>query len=408
MHIKCTNGAPIVGTLDHLPPLPLFVSYHNMPNIEVTEQDQLGIYHALCLHGRVRHIELDLWPANLQEAVMLMDEYFPILEHLSLSFAYPIIDHLPITLPKAFLAPNLCYLALPSIGPPRRLRVLTSMVSLVKLVLKNVQTSSYFRPRILVARLSSLPQLKELSISFSIDTPRLGTETELLDELGTLVTLPSLTSLQFEGEGAYLESFVAQIRIPLLRQLAVTLFYQIASTLPRLFYLINITEAFKLPEAAVNFDYYKVIVATIDPLARWAPFLFCVMCSPFDWQIDWATQICHALIPTLSFAEKLTLQTREIPTELQNGAIDGVTWHGLLRPFIGVKKLYVGHELLEELSRALELDEVGLDPGFLGNLQSIRARRNLFASFIDARQLVGRPVAYLYWRKQKSWPAAAP
>ena len=374
----------------------------------LTEQDESGIYHALRLHDRVRHIELVLGPSILAKAVLLMDEHFPILRHLSLSFTVPIIDRFPVALPKAFSAPNLRYLALPSISPTRRLRVLTTTVSLVKLDLRNIQTSSYFSPRILVARLSSLPQLKELSICFSVDSPRLGTETELLGELGTLVTLPSLTSLQFEGEGAYLESFVARIRIPFLRQLTVTLFYQIASALPHLFYLINTTEAFKLPEAAVSFDYYKVIVGAIDPLARWATFLFCVMCSPFDWQIDWATQICHALIPTLSCAEKLTLQTREIPTELQNGAIDGVTWHSLLRPFIGVKELYVGHELLEELSCALELYEVGLDPGFLGNLRSIRARRNLFTSFIDARQLVGRPVAYLYWRKQKSWPAATP
>ena len=56
VHIKCTNGSSIVGTLDHLPPLPLFVSYDEW-NAKLTEQDELSIYHALRMHGRVRHID---------------------------------------------------------------------------------------------------------------------------------------------------------------------------------------------------------------------------------------------------------------------------------------------------------------------------------------------------------------
>ena len=65
--------------------------------------------------------------------------------------------------------------------------------------------------------------------------------------------------------------------------------------------------------------------------------------------------------------------------------------------FIGVREVYIGSRLLEELSRALQEDEVVLDPGFLPNLQSIYAPDNMFSSFIDARQIVGRPVAYSYW-----------
>jgi hypothetical protein len=46
----------MVGTLNHLPPLPLHIYYSDT----VTEEDGLGIYHALRLHDRVRHIHLDL------------------------------------------------------------------------------------------------------------------------------------------------------------------------------------------------------------------------------------------------------------------------------------------------------------------------------------------------------------
>ena len=59
-----------------------------------------------------------------------------------------------------------------------------------------------------------------------------------------------------------------------------------------------------------------------------------------------------------------------------------------------MKELYINEVLLEELSRALQVDEVGLDPGFLPNLRSIHAADNLFTAFIDTRQALGRPVQF--------------
>ena len=397
MHIKCTNGSPIVDTLNHLPPLPLFVSYHDR-DTRLTEQDEFSIYHALRLHGRVRHIDFDLQLSMLHKVIVLMNEHFPILEHLSLSFPSFLVtikNHHPLTLPTAFLAPNLRHLALPSISPPRRLRVLTSTDSLVRLELSEIQTSSYFRPRLLVARLRSLPLLEELFIGFSIPIPRPSTEMELLGEQGTLVTLPSLKTLRFKGVGAYLESLVTQIRAPLLERLKVTFFNQIAFALPHLFRLIN-TKGFELSSTTVGFDRKEVYVNAADHGSEREPFRFRVVCRQLDWQIDCATQICHALIPALSDAEGLELYHKhgEITTELQNGVIDSTTWHGLLRSFTGVKELRIHDGLLEELSRALQVDEVGSDPGFLPNLKSIYAKDNLFTSFIDTRKAVGRPVQF--------------
>ena len=384
--------------LDHLPPLPLFVNYRS--TTRRTEQDELGIYQALQLHGRVRHIELVLPPSVLHKALTLMNETFPILEHLYLRLSSPFSPdsghRLPHTLTKAFLAPNLLHLSLSGIGLPKRLRVLTSTVSLVTLTLGDIQTSSYFRPRLLVARLQSLPLLEELTFTFSIPIPRPSTERELLGEERDPITLPSLKSLWFHGVGAYLESLVAQIRVPLLEKLFITLFNQIAFVLPHLFYLINNTKVFKLSRARVNFYHHNVSVSTgHDYDLRSAPFYLCVMCKPLDWQIDCAAQTCHALIPTLTGVEELSLNYyQKIPTEMRNGMIDSATWHDLLRTFTQVKKLRIDHELSEELCRALQVDEVGLNPGFLPNLQSIRARRNLFTSFIDARQVVGRHLQF--------------
>jgi hypothetical protein len=165
-----------------------------------------------------------------------------------------------------------------------------------------------------------------------------------------------------------------------------------------LFHLVDITEALKLPRVAVGFGRNEVYVTTVHRGAEWfewGPFLLRVMCKQLDWQIDYAAQICQALILTLSGVEQFTLICdRKIPTELQNGMIDRTTWQDLLRPFIGVTELQVEDVLLEELSRALQADEVGFDPEFLPNLRSIHAVDNLFTSFLDARQAVGRPVKF--------------
>jgi hypothetical protein len=398
MHIECTNGSPIVDTLDHLPPLPLFVDYrHTTPGASILpKQDVLGIYHALRLHDRVHHIDLDLPPPILHKALVLMNGHFPTLEHLSLSLSAQ--NSIPFTLPKAFLAPNLRHLTLPGISPPRRLRMLTSTVSLVTLAISNIQTSGYFRPRVLIARLSSIPQLEELDIGFSIPIPRPSAERELLGEERAPVTLPSLKKLSFKGVSAYLESLVAQIRVPLLERLDIALFNQITIALPHLFHLINTTEVFKPRIAAAYFNFNEVIVIVdhhISP-SLGGPLIFSVKCTQLDWQIDCAAQICDALTPMLSSVEQFMLHCDhfQIPTELQNGKIESTQWHDLLRPFIGTKELHINYTFLEELSRALQVDEVGSDPGFLTNLRTIAGRRNLFTSFMDARQAVGRPVKF--------------
>ena len=380
---------------DHLPPLPLFIDYQR-PTLDgfamLTEQDESGIYHALRLHGRVSHIKLVLQPSILKKVIMLMDEHFPILQHLSLKVLPASENSVPLTLPKAFLAPNLRHLTLPGISPPRRLRLLTSTPSLVTLDLSNIETSGYFRPRLLVARLQSLPRLKELSIEFSTPIPHPGTERELIGEQGTLTTLPSLKNLRLKGVGAYLESFVAQIRVPRLEQLRIMLFSPIAFELPHIFHLINITEALKFPTATIYFDNNEVYIG----MSNQGTFLFHVICKQLGLQADYASQICHALIPALSGIQRLRLLSyrRNIPNVFQHGATDSATWHGLLRMFTELTDLYICDALVRELSHALQMGGVGSDPGFLPNLRSIHAQYNQFAPFINTRQVVGRPVQF--------------
>ncbi|KAN0134704.1 hypothetical protein V8E53_007489 [Lactarius tabidus] len=321
-----------------------------------------------------------------------MNKCFPLLEHLSLWSVADTITTL--TLPKAFLAPNLRHLALPSTSPPRRLRVLSSTASLVTLMLWNIQPSNYIRPRLLVARISSLSQLQDLSIGFAVPVPRPSSERELLGPQGATVTLPNLKTLAFYGVSAYLESLVSQIRVPLLERLDITLFNQLAFTIPHLSRLINTTKGFKLPTANVDFDRNEVTICAAHHKTLSQVLLLRVICKQLDWQIGSAAQICGPLIHVLSAVEDLRLNyyTVHMPTEFQKGQIDATTWHDLLRVFTGVVVIEISYGLLWELSRALKVGGVGSDLDFLPGLDMIFSEKisNVFTSFKCARKVEGR------------------
>ncbi|KAI9435926.1 hypothetical protein H4582DRAFT_2161393 [Lactarius indigo] len=403
MHILCTNGSPVVETLTHLPPLPFVIDYQGETGT-IGAKDELGMSQALQLRDRVRRVMLSIPPAGLQKLFILIDGSYPILEHLCLSPTAQEADA-GLILPKSFMAPNLRHLNLLGIGIPTKLPLLSSTTSLVTLTLTNIQSSGYFLPEHLVARLRFLPQLEEMAICFSVPIPRPSAEGELWNGPETPVTLPILKRLTFRGVSAYLESLVAQISAPLLEHLGITVFNQVAFTLQHISHFTNTTQGLKLPIASVIFEHDAVSVVA-DQYDRQhrangpSSFSFRVLCREFDWQADCAAQICNALMPALSGVEGLTLdfEGRRIPTEWQDGAVDSATWRELLGPFIGARELRICHALVWELSFALESDNAGLDPILLPGLQELIPQleeehaNNAFASFVDSRQIAGRPV----------------
>ena len=70
----------------------------------ISRQDELALCHALLLWDRVRHIELHLPPSILHKILMVMDEPFPMLEHLSIASSTE--EDTKLVLPKTFLAPK--------------------------------------------------------------------------------------------------------------------------------------------------------------------------------------------------------------------------------------------------------------------------------------------------------------
>jgi hypothetical protein len=382
--------------------MPLVIDYQ-YATTAFDAPEMRGIFHALQIRDRVRRVALHMPASSLDDLLVLMDEPFPVLEQLTIMST---TGGTGPRLPETFLAPNLRHLTLSDTILPGESMFL-STVSLVTLTLKNIRATGYFLPKHLATHLGSFSQLEELTIGFSVPLPRPSSERELSDALENPVTLPTLRRFMFQGVSAYLDSFVVQIRAPLLEQLSITLFNQIAFALPHLSEFTNAIQGLKIPFAKVIFKNDGVSVVTKHRTQqlgeRNSGFSLRVICKQFDWQIDSAAQICSALMPMLSAVEELTLEMegKEIPAEWRNGVIDDVTWHELLRPFVGANTLHVCRILGWELSRALQSHDVGLDPELLPVLQTlvhqldVESGQNAFASFVDARRIADRPVRLL-------------
>ena len=396
MHVLFTNGTPPLDMLAHLPPLPLVIDYRSGDS---TETDT-GVLRAIHQCDRIRRIVLQAPATTLDKWIPLMDAPFPRLETLSLLSTTMREEDTNPVLPRSFLAPNLRRLDLRGIFLSTGLPLLTTTHSLITIKLTEIQGPGYFIPEDLVTQLQHLLQLEELFIGFSTPMPLPNAEGELSLPPMPLTILPTLKRLGFRGVGAYLESLIAQISAPLLERFDITVFNRLTFTLPNLTQFMGTTERLRCPVANIIFDREAVsVVVSSGEQSGEATFSFHISCKHLDWQIDSATQVCAVLVPILSAAEELTLDFEEhsLSPDWQND-VDDMVWRDLLRPFNGVKKLYIGYPFASQLSSAMQSDGPQLVLELLPELQELEAEVEIaetdevFAAFIDARQLASRPV----------------
>ena len=400
MSLLLTNKSPSIDTLSHLPPLLLVINYSDIIRT-IAREDEDNILFGLQRHDCVLRVVLQASSSSLRMWLELMNNHFPRLEDLSL-LSTTIEEENPM-LPETLQASGLRRLALHGIGLPSGLPLLTSAISLSTLTLTHIGAFCYFPPRHLVTQLQDLPHLEELSIGFAVPVPLPGSERELLPAPIPPVTLPTLRRITFLGVDVYLDNLVAQINTPLLEQLTLTLFFDLAFTLANLTEFIHRTEglgclvarvAFNKDGASINVGHYE----TRDI----GKFSLRVNCEPLDWQIDSATLVCSALGKVLMTVEELTLDldADEMPSDWED-ALDSMLGYELLLPFIGVKKLHIGPLLTLELSQALHSVPGELVLELLPALQEFEVQldidhaKNLFSAFVETRKSVGRTVTLL-------------
>ena len=393
------NDSPSINTPGYLPPLLLVIDYYRTGGMTQKDEDhvRLGIQE----HGRVCGVVLRASSSSLRICLEQMNQVFPKLRDLSLWSTTT--EEMALVLPETFQAPDLRRLSLHGVGLPKGLSFLSSTIALSTLTLTHIRHSCYFPPRHLVTQLQDLQHLGELSIGFTIPIPLPNSEGELIPALLPSVTLPILKRLAFRGEDVYLDSLVAQIKTPLLEQLSLTFFLDLAFTLMNLTEFIHRTEGFECRVARIVFDKdgASIDAGSSEQLGI-AKLSLHVNCEPLYWKINSATQVCSALGNVLSAVEKLTLDldVSGIRSDWEN-TLDSMWWDELLLPFTGVKKLHISSSLTLELSRALQSVPEGLVPELLPNLQELDVQLEIhdakiaFSEFLRIRKSLGLPVLLL-------------
>jgi len=227
----------------------------------------------------------------------------------------------------------------------------------------------------------------------------------LHDPIRTLVTLPNLRLCFFRCGSAYLEGLLARVETPLLEVLNIWFYNQLTFAVPHLSRFIGRTENLRFGFARLSF-YRENVILTADgdgQQNKIDPFSVTIGCRHVDWQVSAAAQIFGALMPALSAVERLSLSfgDHDVSSEERN-EVDRTLWREVLGPFSSVKVLHMDDRLVRNLSISLQPEDGKPPLELLPQLKELiyfnRSASDAFTSFIQSRQVVGRPVALTHVR----------
>jgi hypothetical protein len=395
--------------LAHSPPIPLIIDYLD-DYLDITAEDAEGIIFALQHRHRVRRIRLRGSIPILQRLINILNGEFPILENLYIGhqkYLRPIFERdMSLNLPESFRAPHLRHLLLMSFVIPIGSPILTTMGNLITLSLNLIPPSAYFHPNALLQRLSLMPQLEILAITFSTYYPSREVERQLSRmPIITRVTLPNLRWLGFQGASVYLEALLPWVTIPLLEKLHVLFFNQLTYSIPHLQQFMSTAGNLQLKTAALVFhEDYLNVMAYPYKRDRMNTLGIELGGRHLDWQVASAAQVLYTLRTVFSAVEHLILEYQRCSVSPEwNDEADRTQWRELLGSLVNVKTLFVQGELVKQLSSALQPGEEEPSTELLPELQELSYSAlasspdgaNAFTPFIDARQKAGRPVTVI-------------
>jgi hypothetical protein len=394
LHLVCTYGVPVAEMLAHSPPLPLIVYYLDK---KMRPEDEEGALLALSHCDRVHRVAIRMPASRSGKFITALDDQFPTLERLYMDSQ---IEETSLILPQSFQAPNLRHFSLLHTAISITSPLLTATGGLVSLHLVEIPRSAYFPPGYLLTRLSLLPQLESLWISFCSPVPNRNVIRQL-SEIPTMihVTLPNLHWFLFRGVSAYLEGLLERITAPVLRTLQVEFSNQLTFTVPQLSQFLQTSQNFTFHTFKLAFKSRSVRFIASSHQENRKHVVLWIICKHFDWQVVSAAQILRTLSPVLSVVENLTLSHVEhILSPVWHDEVDRTQWRELLSSFSNVKTLYVPNGLVGELSHSLCSEDGEVSLALLPNLQELQYSgggsdvRDAFTPFINERQTAGHPV----------------
>ena len=390
LQLCCGPETPAKGTLDTWPALPLIV-WGNMSIKSSTD----NIIAALGQSNRVCRVYLwNLADRQSEDVLAAMQVPFPELKELRL------VSNGETVIPNSFLdgsAPQLRIVDFIGILFPGLPKLLLSSIHLVSLRLFNIPHSGYISPEAIVALISVLSNLEELTLQFRSPQSRPDRETRSLPPSKRSV-LPALGYFQFSGVIEYLEDLVTRIDTPQLDRIYIYFFNQIDFDIPQLAQFINRTWEVGVRDAHVRFsdDFARVELAPRSSILEIA-----ISCREPDWQLSSIEQICNSSLHPLSTVEDLYIEHRYSQLVWKNDAIENTLWLQFLRPFTAVKNLCLSEEFAPGIAAALQELVGGRIIEVLPSLQNIFVMgleppgpfQESIGQFVAARELSNHPIA---------------
>jgi len=393
--------------LAHSPPLPLVID-HVGDSRNLTPEDGEGIKLALRHYDRVRRIRLAMFVPYLPDLINSIDKEFPILEHLYISPLFYNDDGF--VLPETFRAPNLRHLVLVNFALPVGSPLLATATGLVTFSLSFIPPSVSWHTTDLLQRVSSMPHLQTLGISFRSAASNHVVGRRLVDMPNmTHVVLSNLRWLGFQGASTYMEAILPHMTTPRLEKLQIYFYNELTVSVANLQQFISAAEVLRFTAADLRFGRMGfALQAYPHKVSRTYALSTVIHREGDDWPLSSTAQMLGVLRPVFSgvmhlsvgnFDENHMLWSR-VPT--YNEA-DRAQWRDILRPFNNVKTLRVKDNLIREISRSLKVRDGESTMELLPELKELICSAKVdadylfdtFAAFIEARQHAGRPVTLI-------------
>ena len=382
----------------------------------ITAQEEEDLLFALQHRDRLRVIRLEMQTPDLKRLIVAMSGEFPMLECLMI--VPPISSTFPTTsfiLPATFHAPRLRRLKLSNSASPIVPPSLTSLTGLVKLSLVWDHPPTYPCPGTLLQRLSSVPSLEMLQISFYSSVYNEEVERQLPHALTmTHVIFPNLRRFTFDGDRDYLEAFLTWIITPLLEKLHIAFFYQHNDhtfPVPHLVKFLGTIESLGFANVKLKICPWYILVQVYHRRSVGGDFsLLHYDSGTFSQKMSTAGGIVNSLGTLFSTVEHLTLQRETASVSMGIGMEHSLTqWCKLLWPFGNVKTLLVDDGWTGEMSRFLPFGPRGPPMELLPELEELVYCTHqdivvkAFTKFTKACRKAGRPVTLVRHQTSCGW-----
>ena len=407
LSLLCTHRTPVADMLAHSPPLPLVID-HVGDGWNITPEDEEGIKLALRHHDRVRRIRLAMFVQYLPMLINYIDKEFPILEHLYIDpLSY---NDKGVVLPETFRAPNLRHLVLVNFALPVGSSLLATAAGLVTFSLSFIPPSVTWYQTDLLHKVSSMPHLQILGISFYSDVPNHVWRRVMNMQNVTHVVLPNLRWLGFQGGSAYLDALLPHMTTPRLEKLQIYFFNEVFVSVKNIQQFISSAEILRFTSVSLRHGRMGFALQAYPRKGSrtYALSMVIIGHGGEDWPLSSTAQMLDVLGPVFSEVMHLSVGICDKNHMLWSGLprfnqVDRAQWRDILRSINNVKKLYVEDGLIKEIAYALKVRDGEPTMEVLPDLKELICGARFdadhlfdtFAAFIEARQHAGHPVALI-------------